>query len=146
MDRFLLQVYSDDMKLVDKTQIPGGGMTYDDSQAWKDVSQHFPNMTIYYIYLLKKGPTWSPDETPEIEALQEAHLANMRRLGELGKLVLNGPLLDSFATSGEIRGIGVLKTSSLAEAQELIGTDPMVKAGRLIFELHTWMVKKNILP
>ena len=121
-------------------------MTYDDLQAWKDVSEHFPNRTIYYIYLLRKGPAWSPDETPEIEALQEAHLANMRRLSEMGKLVINGPLLDSFATSGEIRGIGVLKTNSLAEAQELISTDPMVKVGRLIFELHTWMVAKNILP
>ena len=121
-------------------------MVYDDSQAWNDVSEHFPDMTIYYIYLLKKGPAWSPDATPEIEALQEAHLANMSRLGEMGKLVINGPLLDSFATSGEIRGIGVLKTSSLAEAQELISTDPMVKVGRLIFELHTWMVRKNILP
>lgn len=121
-------------------------MIYDDSQAWQDVSEHFPHMTIYYIYLLKKGPTWSPDATPEIEVLQEAHLANMKRLGEMGKLVINGPLLDSFATSGEIRGIGVLKTNSLAEAQELISTDPMVKVGRLIFELHTWMVNKNILP
>ena len=121
-------------------------MEYDDAQAWKDVSEYFPNMTIYYIFLLKKGPTWSPEETPEINALQEAHLANLRRLGEMGKLVINGPLLDSFATSGEIRGIGVLKTNSLAEAQELISTDPMVKAGRLIFELHTWMIDKNILP
>lgn len=121
-------------------------MVYDDAQAWKDVGENFPHMTIYYIYLLRKGPTWSPEETPEINELQEAHIANMRRLGEMGKLVLNGPLLDSFATSGEIRGIGVLKTSSLAEAQELISSDPMVKAGRLIFELHTWMVQKNILP
>jgi hypothetical protein len=55
-------------------------------------------------------------------------------------------LLDSFASSGEIRGIGVLKTDSLAEAQELIATDPMVKVGRLVFELHAWMVDKNILP
>jgi uncharacterized protein len=121
-------------------------MTYDDAQAWKDVAEHFPTMTIYYIYLLKKGPTWSADETPEIDALQDAHLANMRRLGEMGRLVINGPLMDSLATSGEIRGIGVLKANSLAEAQELIGTDPMVKVGRLIFELHTWMVKKDILP
>ena len=121
-------------------------MVYDDAQAWKDVSEHFPDMRIYYLYLLRKGPTWSPDPTPEIEALQEAHLANMQRLGEMGKLVINGPLLDSFATSGEIRGVGVLKTESLAEAQELIGTDPMVKVGRLVFELHAWMVGKNILP
>jgi uncharacterized protein len=121
-------------------------MNYDDLQAWKDVNEHFPNMTIYYLYLLKKGPTWTPDETPEIDALQAAHLANMSNLAHLGKLVINGPLLDSFATSGEIRGVGALKTGSLAEAQELLGTDPMVKAGRLIFELHTWMVDKNILP
>ena len=121
-------------------------MTYDDERAWKDVSERFPNMTIYYIFLLKKGPTWSPEETPEIDALQEAHLANLRGLAKLGKLVINGPLLDSLATSGEIRGVGALKASSLAEAQDLISTDPMVKAGRLIFELHTWMVDKNVLP
>ena len=121
-------------------------MDYDDKQTWEDVRQHFPSMTIYYVFLLKKGPIWSPDETPEINALQESHLANMRRLGEIGKLVLNGPLLDSMSTNGEIRGIGVLKTDSLAEAQELISTDPMVKVGRLMFELHAWMVEKNILP
>lgn len=121
-------------------------MAYNDLQAWEDVREHFPNMTIYYIYLLKKGPAWSSAETPEIEALQEAHLANLKRLADMGKLVINGPLLDSFATSGDIRGIGVLKADSLAEAQELISTDPMVKVGRLIFELHTWMVERNILP
>ena len=92
------------------------------------------------------GPAWSPDETPEIDALQEAHLANMKRLADVGNLVINGPLLDSFATSGEIRGIGALKTNSMQEAQELISTDPMVKVGRLIFELHAWMINKNILP
>ncbi len=121
-------------------------MEYDDKQAWEDVRQHLPNMTIYYVYLLKKGSAWTAEETPELNALQEAHLANLRRLGEMGKLVLNGPLLDSFATSGEIRGIGVLKAASLAEAQELISTDPMVKVNHLIFELHAWMVGKDILP
>jgi len=40
----------------------------------------------------------------------------------------------------------VLKASSMAEAQEWIGTDPMVRVGRLVFEIHSWMVKKGILP
>ena len=119
-------------------------MTYDDQQAWKDAEAM--GMTIYYIYLLRKGPTWSPADTPEINALQEAHLANLKRLANMGKLVINGPLLDSFATSGEIRGIGALKADSMQEAQELIGTDPMVKVGRLVFELHAWMIAKGILP
>jgi uncharacterized protein YciI len=95
---------------------------------------------------MKKGPTWSPDETPEIDKLQEEHGANFRRLREEGKLVLNGPLLDSLELSGEIRGIGVLKAKSMAAAQEWINTDPMVKVGRLIIELHTWMVPKGVLP
>jgi len=78
-----------------------------------------------------------------IEALQEAHLANLRRLAELGQLVINGPLLDSFATSGEIRGVGALKASSLAKARDLVSTDLVVKTGRLIFELHTWVIDKR---
>ena len=69
-------------------------MMYDDTQAWQDVNEHFPNMTIYYLFLLKKGPAWSSEATPEIDALQAAHLANLRRLATLGKLVINGPLLD----------------------------------------------------
>jgi len=102
-------------------------------------------MTIYHIFLLKQGPTWSPESTPEIDALQKAHLANYKRLAELGKLVLTGPFLDSFATNGELRGMGVLKANTLAEAQDLIASDPMVKVGRLLYELHPWMVEKDIL-
>ena len=119
-------------------------MTYDEKET--HALARSMDMTVYHIFLLKKGPTWSPESTPEIDVLQEEHLANLRRLAEMGKLVLNGPLLDSFATNGEIRGIGVLKTDTLQEAQELIATDPMVKVGRLIVELHAWMVDKDILP
>jgi uncharacterized protein YciI len=121
-------------------------MLYDDAQAWKDVQANLPNMTIYYALLLRKGSTWTPDSTPEIEELQKAHLANYRRLAEMGRLVVTGPFLDASATHGELRGMGVLKAASLAEAQELISTDPMVGVGRLIFEIHPWMIEKNIFP
>ena len=117
---------------------------YNDMEARKEAKEM--GMAVYYIFLLRKGPTWSPDSTPEIDALQEAHLANLKRLADICKLVINGPLLDSFAASGEIRGIGALKADSLEEAQELISTDPMVKVGRLIFELHAWMIQKGVLP
>jgi uncharacterized protein len=119
-------------------------MEYDDREAWHSAQEM--GMAVYYLYLLKKGPAWSPESTPEIEELQAAHITNLKRLGAEGKLVLNGPLLDSFQLSGEIRGVGVLKATSLVEAQEWISTDPMVKIGRLVFELHTWMVNKGILP
>jgi uncharacterized protein len=119
-------------------------MSYDENEAQQIAASL--DMVVYHIFLFKKGPTWSPEETPEVDALQSAHLANLKRLGEMGKLVLNGPLLDSFAESGEIRGIGVLKTETMAEACELLDTDPMVKSGRLVYEVHAWMVGKGILP
>jgi uncharacterized protein YciI len=119
-------------------------MEYNDAEARK-VAEAM-GMTVYYAFILKKGPTWSPDETPEINAFQEAHLANYRRLAEMGKLVITGPFLDSFAVSGELRGMGVLRADSYEEAVELVSTDPMAKVNRLIFEVHPWMVGKNILP
>ena len=77
--------------------------------------------------------------------MQEAHLANFRRLADIGKVVINGPLVDSLMTGGDIRGVGVLKASSMSEAQDLLNTDPAVPAGRLVFEVHLWMIGKGIL-
>ena len=119
-------------------------MEYNEKEAHAEAG--LMGMAVYHVFLLKKGPTWSAESTPEISALQEEHLENYKRLADLGKLVLTGPFLDSFATSGEVRGMGVLKTDTLQEAEELIASDPMVKVGRLVFELHAWMVEKDILP
>lgn len=47
---------------------------------------------------------------------------------------------------GEIRGIGVLRAGSVTEAEEWIRTDPMLKVGRLRFEVHAWMIAKGVLP
>ncbi|RJP55058.1 MAG: hypothetical protein C4557_02025 [Anaerolineaceae bacterium] len=117
-------------------------MTYDDRKAWRDAEEM--GMSIYYMFILKKGPIWSPDSTPEIEELQAAHLANYYRLKEEGKLMVTGPFLDSFQISGEMRGAGILKAKSYNEAYEWVDTDPMVKVGRLVFVLHTWMIGKDV--
>jgi len=34
----------------------------------------------------------------------------------------------------------------MKEACELLDTDPMVKVGRLVYEVHIWMVGRDILP
>jgi len=99
-------------------------------------------MTIYYLRLLKRGPVWTAEETPELERLQAAHLAYGQKLREMGKAIINGPLLDN----GDLRGVSVLRVNSLAEAKALSDADPSVQAGRLVSELHPWMVHKGILP
>ena len=39
-------------------------------------------MRIYYMGFLTRGPAWSPERTEASAKLQEAHLANIRKLAE----------------------------------------------------------------
>ena len=101
-----------------------------------------PEMATYYFGMLVKGPNWTPDPTPELQKLQEEHLAHIRSMAKTGKLVVAGPLSDN----GFIRGILIFKTATLEEAEALAANDPVVKAGRLVAEIHPWMVEKGVLP
>ena len=105
-----------------------------------DQSQDMPDdMEILFLGLLKRGPTWTPESTVEVEKLQEAHLANISRMRESGKLIAAGP----FGDDGDLRGVYIFRVGSLEEAQALTETDPSVVVGRLYFELHSWWVKKG---
>ena len=97
-------------------------------------------MTTYYVGFLYRGSKWTPEQTAETEALQKAHMANIQKLAEEGKLLLAGPFTDG----GDLRGIFVFRVGSMAEAQALAETDPAVKAGRLRLEFHPWYAAKNI--
>jgi uncharacterized protein YciI len=99
----------------------------------KPLKKYDPAVT-YYLGFLKRGAKWSPEETPEREQIQQAHLKNIGRLHEMGKLVAAGPFMED----GDLRGIFVFKTATLEEANELTNTDPAVQAGRLRIELHEW--------
>jgi uncharacterized protein YciI len=100
--------------------------------------------TTLYLAFLKKGPNRKEgdDKTPQVEELQKAHLANIKRLADTKQLIAAGP----FGDDGDLRGIFVFRVGSLEEAQELCATDPMIKAGRLAVELHPWQVPEGILP
>jgi uncharacterized protein len=90
-------------------------------------------MRVYVMAFLKKGPNRGQDSL-EAARLQEAHMANIRRMAEEGTLVLAGPFMDD----GDLRGIYVFCVSSVDEARKLTESDPAVKAGRLAMELHPW--------
>lgn len=97
-------------------------------------------MTTYFVGFLYRGPKWTPETTPETTRIQEGHMANIRRMGEAGKLLVAGP----FSDDGALRGMYVFKVDSMAEAEKLVRSDPAVQAGRLRFELHPWFAAKNI--
>jgi uncharacterized protein YciI len=109
--------------------------------VFKKNGQTGGTMTAYLAFLVR-GDKWTPDKTPETEAIQKAHLANIGRLAEMKKLVVAGP----FGDDGTLRGIFVFRVASLEEARSLAETDPAVKAGRLALQIHPWIVPDGILP
>lgn len=90
-------------------------------------------MKQYVMAYLKKGPNRDLDSTAAAE-LQKAHLDNIGRLAEEGKLVLAGPFMDD----GDVRGIYIFDVESIEEAKTLTETDPAIKAESLIMELRPW--------
>ena len=90
-------------------------------------------MRKYVMAFLKAGPNTDMDSATAAQ-LQRAHLDNIFRLADEGKLAVAGPFLDS----GELRGVYVFNVSTIEEAQALTETDPAIKAGRLVMELHPW--------
>jgi uncharacterized protein YciI len=98
-------------------------------------------MTTYYFGLLTRGPAAGTGTPAEREKIQAAHLANIKRLHDAGKILVAGP----FADNGEWRGIFIYKCASLEEAQALANTDPAVQAGRLKIEIHPWMTAKGYI-
>lgn len=96
-------------------------------------------MRIYYMGFLTRGPAWTPEVTDATRALQEAHLANIRRLAEDGRLLIAGPFAyDETDADQSLRGIFIFDTETRAEAEELARTDPAVQAGRLALRIVPW--------
>jgi uncharacterized protein YciI len=91
-----------------------------------------PDVITYQFGLIRKGPKWTPEQTPETRKIQEGHMANINRLAESGSLVAAGPV--EAAEGSDLRGIFVFKGVSRDEAQKLADSDPAVQAGRLRLE------------
>jgi len=120
-------------KQITKTMVTKtDAMAYDSLLAEKFGADDY-GMKRYVMAFLKKGPNRDIPETKAAE-LQNAHLANIGKLAEAGKLVLAGP----FFGEGELRGIYIFNVATIAEAEALTKSDPAIKAGSLVMELKEW--------
>lgn len=95
-------------------------------------------MQQYFIAFLKSGPDRSQSDA-EAEILQNQHLEHLGKMYDLGHADISGP----FGDDGNIRGITIYNTPSLEMADSLANSDPMVKAGRLVIEIHPWWAAKG---
>lgn len=95
-------------------------------------------MQQYFIAFLKKGPNRSQNKK-EADSLQALHMAHLGKMYEEGYADISGP----FGDDGDIRGITIYNTPTMKMADSLANSDPMVKAGRLIIEVHPWWAAKG---
>ena len=101
-------------------------------RAWRTITAHAVR------------PANPPDLPKEkLDQLQEAHLANIRRLAEEKKLLKAGPFEDY--SGRNVRGMFIFNSQSKEQVQEWVATDPLVKAGRLTPEFLKWFVGKGSL-
>jgi len=111
--------------------------------ALRAPADEHPEMATFYLVLLRRSPAWTPEQTPEVQRLQEAHMAHIRRLAAEGKLVIAGPFLEQTG-KGSLAGLYIFRSPSLDAAKELASTDPMVRSGRLVPEIYPWLGPKGL--
>jgi uncharacterized protein YciI len=96
-----------------------------------------PDMRVYYMVFLRRGPAWTTAITPETTKVNQGHRANIDRLTKEGLMVVAGPFE---GTSGDraLAGIFILRVPSMEAARSAVETDPAVKAGRFVYEIVPW--------
>lgn len=107
-------------------------LVFDSLLAKKYGSDEY-GMRQYVIAFLKSGPNRDQDSI-EAARLQKAHMDNITKMANAGDLVVAGPFMDDT----DLRGIYIFNCKTVEEARRLTESDPAIKAGRLIMELHPW--------
>lgn len=87
----------------------------------------------FWFVLLKKGPVRNQDSLTAAK-IQAGHMANINRLYEAGTLKVAGP----FAEETLAQGLFIFDCANKSELESLLLTDPAIKSGRLVAEIHPW--------
>jgi len=104
-----------------------------DAQLAQKLGADDYGMKQYVMAFLKAGPNRPTDSVARMK-LQMAHLKNITRLADEGKLIIAGPFMDD----QPIKGIFIFNVTTIEEAKKLTETDPAIQAGSLVMELHPW--------
>lgn len=87
----------------------------------------------YWLVLLSKGPTRNQDSATTAK-IQTAHLNNINRLYNEGKIKVAGP----FGKNDKYQGLFIFDCPTKEEVEKLLQTDEAVSSGRLNFEILPW--------
>ncbi len=105
-----------------------------DAEMAKEFGADMYGMKTYVFVILQTGER-SIDDKNLRDSLFAGHLQNIRKLANEDKLVLAGPL---FANEKQYRGIFILNTDSLEEAEEWLQSDPVIREKLLDAQCFKW--------
>ena len=91
-------------------------------------------MKSYVLVILKSGSNKTTNKDT-LNLLFRGHMSNIQRLAEQKKLVIAGPLGNN---DKNYRGIFIFNVKTLAEAKELLITDPAVQQKLFDAEMYEW--------
>jgi len=100
-------------------------------------------MRVYTIVLLRRGPTWSNETSPEAVAIGAGHMDYIHEMTEAGTLTVAGPFLGQ-EDSDDYAGIYIYDTRSLEETRALVAKDPAVRAERFVPEYLVWLTAEGL--
>jgi len=117
---------------IESEELPTITSNYDSLKATEYGADDY-GMRKYVIAFLSRGPNrdFSPEKASELQA---AHLKNIRKMADAGKLALAGPFLGN----DDLRGLYFFNVGSIEEAEALTKSDPAIQAGSLVMVLKEW--------
>jgi len=95
------------------------------------------NENLFFVFL-NTNPNKAKLSTEQVESLQAAHLQNIEKLADEGKLLAAGP----FDTGG---GFFIIHADGMKQVKEIISTDPAISADRYIIEIYPFSIRINDL-
>lgn len=106
---------------------------YDEKLA-KELQADDYGMKTYVLVILKTGPEKGFSKAKQ-DSIFLGHMSNIGKMVEKGKLVVAGPMGKN---DKNYRGIFILDVPTIAEAEQLVGTDPAIQSKLLAAELYIW--------
>lgn len=100
----------------------------------------------FQMAILKMGPKWETTKAEDRNAILKQHLENVVSMLNSGQAVITGP----FGDDTGLAGIFILRSTVPEEAKTWVDSDPAVKAGLFVAEMHPWwsedIFKKTPMP
>ncbi len=98
-------------------------------------------MEQYSLVLMKRGDKWNPDAPGFMDVIKQHH-AFVREMTAQGYMAIAGPF--PLGDQGELRGVAIFRVG-MEQTAALVKDDPIVKAGLLKPEIHSWITGKGVL-